>query len=63
METFACKRLGMDCDFSVEGATKAEVLQKAMEHGGTAHADMMATMTPDQAAAFAKQLEAAIQPA
>ena len=63
METFACKSLGMDCDFEVTGDTRAEVMAKAMEHGGTVHADMMQTMTPEQAAGFAKQLEEAIHPA
>jgi predicted small metal-binding protein len=63
METFACKSLGIDCDFVVSGATKEEVLQKAMEHGGTVHADLMKDMTPAAAAGFAQQLQAAITPA
>jgi predicted small metal-binding protein len=62
METFACKRLGLDCDFVTTGATKEEVLQKAMEHGMAAHGDLMATMTPEQSAAFAAQLQEAIHP-
>ena len=63
METFACKSLGLDCDFEVTGATREEVMGAAMEHGGTAHADLMANMTPDQMADFAKSLEAAIHAA
>jgi predicted small metal-binding protein len=63
MEKFACKNLGIDCGFVATGATKAEVLQKAMEHGGTAHADLMVGMTQQQSADFAKKLEASIQPA
>jgi predicted small metal-binding protein len=62
MESFACKRLGLDCDYSVTG-TREEVAKAAMEHGGTAHADLMANMTPEQMADFAKNLEAAILPA
>jgi predicted small metal-binding protein len=58
MEKFACKNLGIDCDFVVTGATKAEVLKHAMEHGGTVHADMMKSMTKEQAAQFAQKLEA-----
>ena len=63
METFACKRLGLDCDFVATGATKEEVMKKAMEHGGTVHADLMKNMTAEQSAEFAKKLEEAIQPA
>jgi len=62
VETFACKRLGLDCDFVATGATKEEVMQKAMEHGGTVHADLMVNMTPEQSAAFARKLEEAIYP-
>jgi predicted small metal-binding protein len=63
MEKFACKSLGINCDFVVTGATKEEVLKKAMAHGGTVHADLMKNMTKAQSADFAKKLEAAIQKA
>jgi predicted small metal-binding protein len=63
MEKFACKNLGIDCDFVVTGATKEEVMKKAMEHGGTAHADLMKGMTEEQLAQFAQRLEASIQSA
>lgn len=61
MEKFACKELGVACDFVATGATKAEVLQKALQHGGTAHADLMVGMTKEQSADFAKKLEASIK--
>jgi predicted small metal-binding protein len=63
MEKFACKNLGIDCNFVVTGATKAEVLKKAMEHGNAVHADLMAGMTKEQAAQFAQKLEASIKAA
>jgi predicted small metal-binding protein len=63
MEKFACKNLGMDCDFVATGATKEEVMKKAMEHGGVVHADMMKGMTEEQMAEFGKKLEASIQAA
>lgn len=63
METFACKSLGIDCDFEVTGATKEEVMKAAMEHGGTVHADMMMGMTPEQSADFAAKLGEAIHAA
>jgi predicted small metal-binding protein len=62
MMRFACKDLGLDCDFAVTGDTKEEVMQKAMQHGGIAHAAMMQGMTQEQMDQFAKQLEAAIKP-
>lgn len=61
MEKFACKNLGVDCDFSATAATKEEVMKMAMEHGGTAHADMMKDMTPEQMAEFGQKLEASIE--
>jgi len=63
MEKFACKNLGLECDFVVEGATKEEVLKHAMEHGNVVHADMMKDMTEEQMAEFGQKLEASIQPA
>ena len=63
MEKFACKDLGIDCNFSTTGATKEEVMKKAMEHGGAVHGDLMRAMTPEQSAAFARQLDAAIKSA
>ena len=62
MEKFACKHLGLDCDFVAEGATKEEVMKMAMEHGNVVHADLMKDMTPEQSAEFAQKLEASIQP-
>jgi predicted small metal-binding protein len=61
MEQFACKNLGIDCGFVATGATKEEVLKKAMEHGGAVHADLMKDMTKEQSAQFAQKLEASIQ--
>jgi predicted small metal-binding protein len=61
MEKFACKNLGLDCDFIAEGATKEEVMKMAMEHGNVVHADMMKDMTPGQMAEFGQKLEASIQ--
>jgi predicted small metal-binding protein len=60
MERFACKSLGLDCDFVVTGATKDEVMKRAIEHGSVVHADLMRDMTPEQSAKFAEQLRAAI---
>jgi len=32
-----CRQLGVDCDFEARGATEKEVLDRAAEHGRTAH--------------------------
>jgi predicted small metal-binding protein len=61
MEQFACKSLGLDCDFVATGATKQELMAQVMAHGGTVHADLMAGMNEAQMAEFGKNLEAAIQ--
>ena len=60
MEKFACKNLGLDCNFEASGATKEEVLGHAMEHGNAVHADMMKDMTEAQMEEFGKNLEASI---
>ena len=60
MEKFACKNLGLDCDFEATGATKEEAIQKAMAHGNVVHADMMKEMSEEQMKAFGQQLEASI---
>jgi predicted small metal-binding protein len=58
---FACKDLGIDCNYVATGNTKEEVLKKAMEHGSVVHADLMKNMTKEQSAQFGKQLEASLK--
>ena len=57
MMKFACKDLGIDCNYVATGATKDDVLQKAMAHGNSVHSGMMKNMTKEQMAQFGKQLE------
>ena len=61
MKSFACKDVGIQCGFVTTGATKDEVLRKAIQHGETAHSDLMKKMTKEQAAKFAKDVEASIK--
>ena len=61
MMKFACKDVGMDCDFVATGATKEDVLQKAMAHGNSVHVAQMKKMTKEQMTQFGKQLEASIK--
>jgi predicted small metal-binding protein len=45
MKTFACKDMGMECDFVATGATAEEVTRKAMEHAQIVHGEMLKQMT------------------
>ncbi len=35
--TLSCRDMGADCDHVVEGKTEEELIEKAAEHGRTAH--------------------------
>ncbi len=61
MMKFACKDVGMNCNFIATGATKEDVLQKAMAHGNTAHSAQMKNMSKEQMAQFGKRMEASIK--
>jgi len=37
MPTFACRDIGMDCDFKASAATEAELMGKIAEHAKSAH--------------------------
>jgi predicted small metal-binding protein len=59
---FACRDMGMDCNFVATGSTVEEVKQKAMAHAQVVHADVLKTMsTPAQMAQMEKQLESVIK--
>jgi predicted small metal-binding protein len=47
MFSLSCRDMGMDCDFVADGASKEEVMQKAMQHSMQAHGMSEADMTPD----------------
>ena len=63
MFTFACKDTGVDCDFVATGETPAEVKEKAFAHAGVVHADLMKSMTEEQLADLARQVDANIKTA
>jgi len=59
---FACRDMGMDCDFVATGSTVQEVKAKAMAHAQAVHADFLKTLSsPAQMAAMEKQMESAIK--
>jgi predicted small metal-binding protein len=36
-KTLACRDVGMDCEFKIQGQTEDEVVRKAGEHARTVH--------------------------
>jgi predicted small metal-binding protein len=63
MLKFACKDVGVDCDFVAMGETAEEVKGKAFAHAGVVHAEMLKTMNKDELAQLTKTVEAHIIPA
>jgi predicted small metal-binding protein len=52
MFSFVCRDMGMDCPFTASAESMDEVVQMAMDHGSSTHAEemktMMAGMSEDQ---------------
>ncbi len=63
MLKFACKDVGVDCDFVATGATVEELQKKTFEHASVAHADLLKGMSEAQMAEMARAVEASIKPA
>jgi predicted small metal-binding protein len=63
MLKFACKDLGVDCDFVATGTTAEEVKNAAFTHAGVIHADMLKAMSEEEKVQMTKSVEANIKPA
>ncbi len=63
MLKFACKDVGVDCDFVATGATVEEVKNKAFAHASVAHADLLKGLNEAQMAEMTRAVEASIKPA
>lgn len=61
MFTFACKDVGVDCDFVAAGDTTEEVKEKAFAHAGVVHAEVMKSMTEEQLAELSRAVDANIK--
>lgn len=61
MLKFACRDVGVECDFVATGATAEEVKEKAVAHAGVVHADMLEAMNEDELAHFTSVMEANIK--
>ena len=57
MKNLACRDLGMDCSFVATGKTAEETKKNAFDHGGKAHAEMMAKMSADEMKAFEAKID------
>ncbi len=63
MFTFACKDVGVDCDFVTTAATVEQVRNQAFEHASVVHADLMKGLTQEELAKMTAAVEASIKPA
>ncbi len=63
MLRFACKDLGVDCDFVATGKNVEEVKNKAFAHAGVVHADMLKGMSDAEREKMAQAVEKSIKPA
>ena len=63
MYKYACRDLGVECDFSTTGESPEEVKKAVFAHAGEAHKEMLASMTPEQLAGLQQAVESAIKPA
>ncbi len=62
MFRFACKDLGLNCDYTASSEIRTEVMQAAMKHAITAHAEIMFNFSAEEACEYLKALEAAVKP-
>jgi predicted small metal-binding protein len=60
MLKYACRDLGVDCDFETTGATVEEVTEKVFAHAHVVHKDMLSKMTPMELAELNKSVISAI---
>lgn len=63
MLKFACKDVGVDCDFVATGTSVEEVKQAAFAHAGVVHKEILQTMTQEQLDELAISVEANTKPA
>ncbi len=63
MYKYACRDLGVDCDFSTTAESPEEVKKAVFVHADVVHKEMLESMTPVQRAELEKSVEGAIKPA
>ncbi len=60
---FACKDVGVECNFVATGNSIEEVKQAAFAHAEVVHKEILKSMTPEQLSNLANTLEAKTKPA
>jgi predicted small metal-binding protein len=60
---YACRDLGVDCDFSTAAESPEEVKKAIFAHADVVHKEMLQSMNPEQLADLDKSVEGAIKPA
>jgi predicted small metal-binding protein len=63
MLTFACKDVGVDCDYVATGNSVEEVKLAAFAHAEVVHQEILKSMTPEQLEELAKAVVAKTKPA
>ncbi len=63
MYQYACRDLGVDCDFSTTAESPEEVKKAVFAHADVVHKEMLQAMTPEELADLEKAIEGAIKPA
>ena len=63
MYQYACRDLGVDCDFSTTAESPEEVKKAVFAHADVVHQEMLSSMTPEQLAELEQAVEGAIKPA
>ena len=63
MYKYACRDLGVDCDFSTTSEYPEEVKKAVFANADEVHKEMLQSMTPEQFADLEKAVQGAIKPA
>jgi predicted small metal-binding protein len=62
MFKYACRDLGVDCDYVVSAATAEEVKKKVFAHAGVVHAEMLKGMNAEELSQLSNAVDGAIKP-
>jgi predicted small metal-binding protein len=61
MNKFACKDLDLNCDYHAIGENRVDVMQAAMKHTVTDHAEVTINYSLEQSCEYLQALEAAVR--
>jgi len=60
MNKFVCKDLGLNCDYHATGENRVDVMQAAMKHAITEHAEMTLNFSLEQSCEYLQAMETAV---